>query len=882
MLLSRSFFPSFLLAVLASVCTLGVPAAQAQPQTLLTRHVRDAVRTGEAQSAGRLPETQTMLFDIVLGLRHQPELENFMQELYDPSSPSYRRFLTPDEFTARFGPSQEDYDAVIRFAAASGFEVINGSRDGMDVQFRGTVAKVEKAFHVTMGVYQHPTEDRTFFAPDREPTVDLPFQLWHITGLDNYSLPHTTYKHSDIKAQSSVAGSCPGGYYFGIDMRAAYYGGALTGTGQNIALFEAAGTDLDDLNTYYSNVGQTKPYTPTLISTAGYSTACVYSKGCDDTEQTLDMTQAMGMAPGSNMLYMYVCGNGFLFSDTACFSAMSTNEVAPLSSQIGCSWTWAPSDPGNDAPFFEKFAAQGQNLFVASGDYGSYQDDPTGFYYPESDAYVTAVGGTDLQVTHAGGPWSSETAWSCNGSYFGCSGGGYPDDGSVLIPSWQQTAGVINASNLGSEIFRDVPDVAAEANFDFYVCYNQSGCKGGWGGTSFAAPMWAGYMALVNQQAIANGNPPVGLMTPFLYTNIGVGSGYGAAFHDITSGRNGPDFYPAATGYDLVTGWGSPNGSGLINALSGANGPSFAIATDPTNLGIDDWPPSNAIGTTTITVYPFGGFKGAVTLSASGLPRGVTAAFAPNPTTTTSTLTVTVSTPHGATGGTVSITGTSGSLTATTKVSLSVNAPTDPVATVTPTSLTFGNTVVGARSTRGFTLANIGSTTMNIGNVAASGDFGLTKSTKPCGVTLAASKTCIIAVAFSPKALGALTGAITINDDALDNPQTVALSGIGTVPATLMPATATYAATTVGKTSSAKVFTLTNKQSVPLTRIVISTTGEFHVSTTTCTSSLAAKASCKISVVFKPTGTGKLTGSLKVVDSAFGSPQTSNLTGTGE
>ena len=396
---------------------------------------------------------------------------------------------------------------------------------------------------------------------------------------------------------------------------------------------------MDDLNTYYSNVGQTKPYTPTLISTGGYGTSCLYSNNCNDTEQTLDMTQAMSMAPGSKMLYMYVCGDvdshGYgSFSDTACLSAMSTNEAAPLSSQISCSWSWAAADPLTDDPYFEKFAAQGQNMFVASGDYGSYQSDPTGFYYPQEDYYVTAVGGTDLQVTHAGGPWSSETAWSCNGSYFGCGGGGISPDG-IWIPSWQQIPGVINGNNLGSTNSRNVPDVAAEANFDFYVCSNQSGCEGGWGGTSFAAPMWAGYMALVNQQAIANGNPPVGLMTPFLYP-IGVGPSYNSAFHDITSGSNGPYFFPAVTGYDLVTGWGSPNGSASSThwpelpdqaSLLSANPPSVSIVPgeqrDQHHHGESAWRLHGQCG------------------KRIGLAqrRDQAEGFVPNPTTTTSTLT---------------------------------------------------------------------------------------------------------------------------------------------------------------------------------------------------------------------------------------------------
>jgi subtilase family serine protease len=559
----------------ALVMAIGSVASQAQ--SVSTRHTRDAVVSGEAKSIGRLPASQTMNVGIVLALRHQPELDNFLREIYDPSSSSYRQFLTVKEFTERFGPSQEDYDAVIRFAAANGFKVIGGSRDGMNVQLRGAVASVEKAFHVTMGLYQHPTENRKFFAPDREPSVDLPFQLWHISGLDNYSIPRTALMHKDIHLNPNVVkGSCPGGYYCGSDMRGAYYnGGTLTGTGQNIALLELAGSDLADLTTYYANVKQTEPYTPTLISTGGYSTTCLHSSGCQDPEQTLDMTQAMGMAPGSKMLYMYVCGDADgsgTFDETACLGAMSTTTDAPLSAQISCSWTWQPADPSTDDPYYQKFAAQGQNFFVASGDSGAYPNS-SGFYYPAEDAYVTAVGGTDLQVTQAGGPWSSETAWSRSG------GGISPD--SIPIPAWQQIAGVINSSNKGSKTLRNVPDVAGEANFDFYVCSNQAGCGGGWGGTSFAAPMWAGYMALVNQQAIANGNPPLGFVNPAVY-NIGVGSGYSTAFHDITSGGNGG--FTAVAGYDLVTGWGSPNGSGLINALAGSGGGGPAISFTPASL----------------------------------------------------------------------------------------------------------------------------------------------------------------------------------------------------------------------------------------------------------------------------------------------------------
>jgi subtilase family serine protease len=557
----------FLLTLAAMVSAANI-VCQAQPQPLLTRHVREVTLNGQAQSAGRLPATQSMRFDIVLALRHQPELDNFLQELYDPSSPSYRHFVTPQEFTARFGPSQEDYDALIRFAETHGFTVVGGSRDAMDVQLKGSVANIERAFHVTLGVYQHPTENRTFYAPDREPTVDLPFQLWHISGLDNYSIPRPALVHGDLGMKpNATTGSCPDESFCGSDLRAAYYGGtALTGSGQTLGLLEYAGYDIADFNTYFKNAGQTNQVPIDGISTDGTSLSCLASQGCDDTEQIIDMTQAVSMAPGMTALYVYVGS-----SDTAIFGSMSTHS--PLDAQLSCSWGWSPSDPGTDDYYFKKFAAQGQNLFVAAGDSGAYTSGSQ-YVYPADDAYVTVVGGTDLQTASKGGPWSSETAWVDGG-------GGYFTPDAIPIPAWQKLTGVITKTNEGSTTLRNSPDVAAEANFDFYVCADQKACTANYyGGTSFAAPMWAGYLALANQQAVANGNPLLGFINPIIYP-LGLGSGYDSDFHDITSGNNG---YPAVKGYDLATGWGSPNGSGLIDALAGTQGGAPAVSLSPASL----------------------------------------------------------------------------------------------------------------------------------------------------------------------------------------------------------------------------------------------------------------------------------------------------------
>ena len=497
-------------------------------------------------------------------------MDKFLQEVADPASPSYRHFLTVPQFTARFGPSEEDYDALTRYASANGFRVVGGSRDGMDLQVEGSVAAIETAFNVTMGVYQHPTENRTFYSPDREPTVGLPFPLWHISGLDNYSIPHPMLvrKSDYAKAKGidpetivshATTGSGPSASFLGSDMRAAYYGGtALTGAGQNLGLFEFAGTDLADLTTYFKNVGQTNNVPITLLSTDGTSTGCVDTRAggrCDDTEQTLDMTQAIGMAPGLASLVMYIGS-----TDTAILSAMTTHS--PLPATIGCSWGWTPADASTDDPYFERMAAQGQNFFVASGDNSTWRKSGDAEAWPADDAHIISVGGTDLITAGAGGAWKSETTWSDSG------GGISPDK--IAIPSWQRLSGVVNSNNKGSTTLRNGPDVSANANFTFYVCADQTGCTANeYGGTSFAAPMWAGYMALVNQHAACTSDSPLSFINPAIY-ELGVALTYDTDFHDITKGASGG--YSAVTGYDLVSGWGSPNGTGLITALTGVSG----------------------------------------------------------------------------------------------------------------------------------------------------------------------------------------------------------------------------------------------------------------------------------------------------------------------
>ena len=731
-----------LCGALCSAMLLFVVETPAQAQSLLTHHVRQDVISGKAQFLRRLPETQTLRLNLVLPVRDPAGLEKFLQEVYDPTSPSYRHFLTVPEFTARFGPTQEDYDAVVHYATAKGFTMVGGTRDAMDVQIEGSVTSVQAAFNVSMGVYLHPTEDRTFYAPDREPTVALPFPLWHISGLDNYSIPHPALVHANSQAVKSNAttGSGPSASFLGTDMRAAYYGtGSLTGSGQNIGLLEYYGYDIADLNTYYTNAKQTSLSSHvTGVSTDRTSLSCLASSGCDDTEQILDMTQALGMAPGITTLYVYVGS-----SDTAILGAMSSANPLPLA--LSSSWTWTPDDPGTDDPYFKKMATQGQSFFQAAGDSGNWKTST----FPSEDPNVICVGGTDLTTASAGGPWSGETVW--------VDGGGGISTDHLAIPSYQQLAGVITSTNKGSTTYRNGPDVSANSNFTFYVCDDQTTCTVNYyGGTSFAAPMWAGYIALANQQAKTNGTSAVGFLNPTIYP-FGLSSSYTTYFHDITSGSNG---YSAVTGYDLATGWGSPNGAALINALTGPATPGFSVSASPTSVSVTQ----GSSGGTTITSTVTGGFNSAVALTASGQPTGVTVGFSPTSITGTGTSTLTFTVASTTTTGTytVTVTGTSGSLVETTTVNLTVTAPASANFTLSasPTSIT----VTGGSSGT----STITSTVSGGFNSAVT----LSASGLPSGVTATFNPTSITGTGTSTLTLKTTTRATT-------GTRTITITGTG-------------------------------------------------------------------------------------------------------
>lgn len=674
--------PRWLVFVAAFAATHLQPASFGQaPQSLMTRHTRDVVLNGRAARTGHLRSDYVLKLAIMLPLRNQASLDSLLTDLRDPHSPSYLHYLSVQEFTKQFGPRQADVDAVVRFAQANGMTVTRTTSNRMVVDVSAPVASIEKAFHVTMGVYRHPTEPRTFYAVDREPSANLSVRLWHVAGLDDYSPPRPLLRFAPRGAvRTDQTGSGPSGQFLGSDMRAAYYGGTtLTGAGQTIGIF-GLNFNLSDVEAYFSSIGQ--PFNPSVVITEsinGYDTSC---GSCNDGEPVADIVQSYSMAPGVNAVIEYEASN-----DVDTFTQMATENIAK---QLSASVGWLPADPAADEPIFMEFAAQGQNLFVASGDSGAYSlPGCTGnacnpAFYPADDPYITAVGGTHITTTGPGGAWTSEIAWGGTNPVLACanptggSSGGYSTN-EFAIPAYQQLPGVVNASNSGSTTLRNIPDVSAEADCDNWWCADGS-CQGGIGGTSLSTPRWAGFMALVNEQAANSHAPSATFVNPTLYA-LGASSSYDSYFHDITSGSNnngdGQQYF-AESGYDLVTGWGSPTGQALINTLTpAATAPWFAISASPATLSI---PQGSTSATSTVQLSSGNGFSGTVNLSVNilGSPSGVTASLSPTAISGSETSTLTVSFSGSGPGGTfvLAVTGTSASGVQTQPAYLTLVLPT--------------------------------------------------------------------------------------------------------------------------------------------------------------------------------------------------------------
>ncbi len=543
-----------ILAILLHLASLDALRGAESGRTYLSGHVPKALASLTAKS--RLPADQIMPLSIGLPLRNQDGLDQLLQQIYDPASTNFHKYLTPQEFTVRFGPTEQDYAALQDFVRSNGLQVVATHPNRVVLDISGPVGAVERVFAVTLRTYQHPQEAREFFAPDIEPSVSGPMKLLTIGGLDNYSLPRPHFKVKPQAAASQAvpySGSGPSGTYRGNDFRAAYVPGTtLTGAGQSVGLLQYDGYYSNDIASYISQAGIATSVVLSNIPAIGNTTP---PPGSGSIEVSLDIEMVIAMAPGLKTIYVYEVTNG----STSWFSILNHMANDNLSRQLSSSWGGGSPDATSEQ-VFKQMASQGQTFFNASGDSDAFTGSVP---FPSDSTNITQVGGTTLTTSGAGGNYVSETVWNW-GNGQGSSGG---LSTYYKIPYWQTNLN-LTASG-GSSVYRNIPDVALTAD-NVNVIYS-NGVSGVVGGTSCAAPLWAGFTALINQQAALASRPSVGFLNPAIY-NMAGGSAYATNFHDITTGNNtsiaSPSKYYAVAGYDLCTGLGTPNGTNFINALA--------------------------------------------------------------------------------------------------------------------------------------------------------------------------------------------------------------------------------------------------------------------------------------------------------------------------
>ncbi len=527
----------------------AVPAAAAaEPLVMLADNAApliNSARTGDVQA------DRPITAALSLKLHNQQALEKFLADVQNPASTQYHRFLTPAQFTARFGPTQADVDKAVSFLGKAGATGIQVSGNRQAITFTGSAAQLESAFRTRIGTYHDQVSGRDFFANDAAPAVPASVSdvVGNVVGLDD----HAVRTHaSKAAAQPNVVKSVTPPV-----LKTAYgtSGLSATGSGVNVGFVEFDGYQKSNITKYDSTYGLSAGAVTTVgVSGANYDS----SPGDGQIEVELDIEVVHALAAAAHD-YVYEAPNSSA-GELAMYQKIASDDTVDV---VSISWGACESAEGSSAAKSVSSAiatgtAEGISYFAAAGDDGTtdcYRQTGSaakGVDFPASSPNVTGVGGTKLTVTSSNG-YSSEATWN-DGNNGGSTGGGISTV--FTAPSYQSSQ---------SSTYRKVPDVSADASpTSGYYIYS----AGTWetvGGTSGATPLWAAFAALQNQ--VHGGG--LGNLNAKLYS-IGNGSSYGTGFHDVTTGNNslhGTTGFSAATGYDQVTGWGSFKGAGLSGLI---------------------------------------------------------------------------------------------------------------------------------------------------------------------------------------------------------------------------------------------------------------------------------------------------------------------------
>ncbi|MBS2009346.1 MAG: S8/S53 family peptidase [Cyanobacteria bacterium SZAS TMP-1] len=507
------------------------------------------------------PEAQ---LEIVVGLkaRNEADLDALINRQQDPSSPDYQRFISPDEFTQRFAPTQSQVDGVVNFLTANGLKIKRVYSNHLLIHAVGNIAQLEKAFGVTINQYQlpGPTAHNTmaastkYFSNDRDPSIPAGLKdvIESVIGLNTLDAFESRVRH---------ARATPSGYQRALtpqDVATAYNypndnnkvvpaaGAKYNGHGVTVAIATAYGYDRADVETYWKTHNVTRTGNLTDVPING-TTAKL------EEETTLDLELAGSQAPGADIL-MYIASSPAFINFTLTFGQIVIDNKADV---MTVSWGLCEEHTGwlqmkTESLIFRQAAVQGIAVFASAGDDGAYDCGADAkkvqwrVDFPSSSPHVTAVGGTALHVSDS--VRTTETTWE--------SGGG------GVSSHWDRPVWQV-APTLPSGNRRATADVSLNGDpatgYSFYF-------QGRWmriGGTSASAPEWAALWALVmegTKQRVGSAN--------FYVYRMGALKEYHKYFYDVIRGNNGAGVgngYNAGPGWDIPSGWGTPNGAEIIN-----------------------------------------------------------------------------------------------------------------------------------------------------------------------------------------------------------------------------------------------------------------------------------------------------------------------------
>ncbi len=497
-----------------------------------------------ARKIGRIDPQQKLQVSVILRRRNPL-----------PEKDWHGEYLTREEFAKSYGADPADIKRVHEFAREFGLQVVPTENEigRRTVLLEGTAAQFEKAFAVQLNQYEHSTGTYR----GREDMIEIPASMSGtieaVLGMDSrpQAKPHFRWLTSRPVSAASAAADIS---YTPVQVAQLYdFPTDVSGSGETIGIIElGGGYNPSDIQQYFASLGLTPP-TVTSVSVDGGANQPTNANSADG-EVLLDIEVAGGVAPGAKIVVYFAPNTSQGFQDAL---SMAIHDSKHNPSVISISWggpesTWTQQSLQSFDSAAQSGAAMGVTITVACGDNGSsdgVNDGGNHVDFPASSPNVLAAGGTRLDS--AGGKITSETVWN-DGQSGGATGGGF----SAVFPrpGWQ--------SAVAQQTGRGVPDVASDADPASGYSVLVDGQTGVIGGTSAAAPLWAGLIALLNQKL----GQKVGFANPTFY---GLPAS-AKAFRDITSGNNGA--YKAGPGWDPTTGLGTPQGTALAAALAGAGG----------------------------------------------------------------------------------------------------------------------------------------------------------------------------------------------------------------------------------------------------------------------------------------------------------------------